>query len=251
MSNIWVTVLTHNRQPQLEQLITHPAFLGDIQQEGANFLILDQGSDDGTDNFLRRWWLNHQNEMVGNKIWHSSQNVGIVRGHQRQVDWLLGRGLLSDDIVVFLDDDVHPIRSGWLRSLVEPLLFPRVAVAGAYGATIKEGWEGYNPPPTKPGLVDVVSQSHMAVNAQLLLTGFEFPYELGACWHEDAFLCLWAIEQGYKVWYTGTPESVGLYHERKHKEPDALYNKNWELVRARFAGGGWVTWEKRLLWPTR
>lgn len=246
---IWVTVLTHNRLDELQRLLSSPYFEQDLLTNEAGLLVLNQGSEDFTSDYLNS--LRRKSLVLYPRyFWNAAQNAGIVQGHQRQVDWLLGHGLRKQDIIVFLDDDAYPIQSGWLATLTAPIRDGRAVVTGAYGVRVTEGWEGYANA-IEPGEVDVVNQSHTAVAGHIFLSGFEFPFELGRCWHEDTFLCLWAKERGYRVWYVGDAESIGLHHDPHHKQVDELYLRNWELARQRFAGLGVVLWEKELLCPTR
>jgi glycosyltransferase involved in cell wall biosynthesis len=165
-------------------------------------------------------------------VWNSAQNAGIVAGHQRQIDWLLGHGLRWGDHIVFLDDDVYPTADGWLDYLTIPLEAGKTII-GCYGANVTADWQMVQA--TERGLVDIVNMSHTAVRAAVFLEGFEFPLDFGVCWHEDSALCLWAKDHGYEVQYIGDPELIGLHHDPHHKSTDDLYWRNWEKLKEQYA----------------
>ncbi len=232
---IYVTVLTHNRVDHLRLLLESPYFEPDVTRMDACVLVLNQGSTDGTTDFLQRWEYKsngHNRESIVTAL-NAPQNAGIICGHQRQMEWLLKHGLKREDTVVFLDDDCYPTARGWLGRLARPLVVEsQIAITGCYGARITADWQLEQA--MEPGVVDIVSMSHTAVSARLFLEGFEFPADFGDVWHEDAFLCLWAKEHGYLTYYVGAPESIGLHHEPHHKVTDDLYWANWERIKARF-----------------
>lgn len=225
---IYVCVLTHNRLKHLRVLLGSPSFEPEITRADAQVLVLNQGSTDGTTDFLLHW-----QRLNGIKVFNSCQNAGIIGGHQRQADWLLGHGLKHEDTVVFLDDDCYPTVEGWLEKLTRPIIATtNIAITGCYAARVTADWQLKQA--MHPGPVDIVSMSHTAVSARLFLEGFEFPLDFGLCWHEDSFLSLWAKEHGYLTYYVGTPESIGLHHEPHHTATDDLYWSNWALIKARF-----------------
>jgi hypothetical protein len=234
---IWVTVLTHNRINHLRRLLESPHFEAAITRPDVSVLVLNQGSTDDTAEFLTHWWNKHlhDNGAWPGMVWNSAQNAGIVAGHQRQVDWLLGHGLYYGDQVVFLDDDVYSTGEGWLDRLTLPL-WSGMTVVGCYGANVYAGWVMEQA--EDPGLVDIVNMSHTAVRAEVFLEGFEFPLDFGISWHEDSALCLWVLEHHYRVQYIGTPESIGLHHDPHHKQTDDLYWRNWEKIKELYSGKG-------------
>jgi GT2 family glycosyltransferase len=204
--------------------------------QDVSFLILDNGSTDGTFDMLTQMYGNYWSKVT---LVRSDTNTGIIEGHQIQVDWLIAHGLKRDDIVVFLDDDVTPLENGWLYNLIAPILLdPKtVAVTGCYAAMLQPDWSGYLlPNPETPGPVHVVNQSHTAVAAHLFLDGFRFDKKLGRVWHEDLDLCSYARAHGYVVFFVGTAISIGLMHDNHHKTTDADYFKNFEYVRSKWQG---------------
>ena len=241
---IYVCILTHNRRDQLEQLLNSPLLWDWHDME---VLVVNQGSTDGSEMFLASMLP----ELPRLHIINSIQNPGIIVGHQRQIDWLLGHGLKHDDVVIMLDDDARPVRHGWIEELINPILSTRdIAITGAYGVFVDERYH-LTAPPSEPQEVDIVSNSHTAYAGHLFTGGCEFHYRLGTCWHEDSDLCMQAKARGFKVWYVGTPESIGLHHDSHHKTIDAQYRANWNWIKRTYMGRGLTLHERGEYAPTK
>lgn len=244
---IAVMIQTHNRLAKLQRLLQNPLFQADLDAQGATLFVNAQGCTDGTNLYLKGFLaanssLRYVERLI---VWVSWQDPGVIAGRCRMLDYMLGRGLAPHDVLVYLDDDVEVTAPGWLSALVDPIRDnPRVAVTGAFGVVVQPDWSDYVLwPPSVPCAVDVVSQSHTAVAAHLFLAGVEFDLSLGFVWHEDTVLCMEAHARGYDVWYVGPPETIGLHHDphRKDREAyDRLYWRNWDTIKARYAGQGLI-----------
>lgn len=225
---IHICILTHNRLEKVQRCIE--SVMPTVRNGGLGLRlnVLDQGSTDGT----KEWLQSYFSGEARTSFRSSWQNLRAIGGRQRQVDMLIGDGLLYSDVIVFLDSDVIVTDPRWLMQLTNPLMFSRVGISGAYGRNISKEWE-LEEPEKLPGEVDVVGGGMTAIRAEVFLSGCEFDQAYLPFWHCDSDLCLQVKDRGWKVWCTG---EIGLVHDAEHKTVDAQYLKNWARLREKWAG---------------
>jgi GT2 family glycosyltransferase len=94
--------------------------------------VLDNGSSDGSADWLRREWLPRERPRV--RLVESAQNLGFASGIDRLVEAAEGA-----DLVAFLNNDTRPRRE-WLGELVAALAGAPGDVAAVSGSILD--WEG-------------------------------------------------------------------------------------------------------------
>jgi glucosyl-dolichyl phosphate glucuronosyltransferase len=126
-----VAICTLNRHPYLERAVD--AVLGQLAQfPDRELLIVDNGSTDGTREYLRELQSRHSNCRSV-----CEQRRGLYYARARAIEEASGQYL------IFLDDDVVP-QNGWLRAMLEELT--SAANVGAVGSgTVEPIWEGLRP----------------------------------------------------------------------------------------------------------
>jgi len=220
---ITVGIVTHNRREALARLLTSPHYEAALP-DGALTLVLDQASDAATAAWLRMWAKEARDRR---RVWHTGIVDDLARARQWLVDFTsttLDR-LREEDVMVFLDDDIEPIASGWLAELLAALERPDVQIAGAGGWRITPDWL-VEPAPHVPGLVDYVGGGWCAVRGAVF-QAVRFDRDFVRCYWEDADLCLPVRALGGLVWGCG---DIGLVH---HSESDGAQHAWQEINRAR------------------
>lgn len=193
---ITIAFLTHNRRGVVSRCFRSllPTLL---ERDDVDWLILDNGSTDGT----AEWLLKLAKRYPRVRVILSAVNLGVGGGRQRLFDEATG------DVIVSLDSDVEAVRADWLEQLTAPLADPSVGVVGCAGHFVMPGWSHYVPG-TAAGVVDVVAgycqTFRRAIAADFTFDPVFYPY-----FHEDSDFCLWVRSQGYSILHTG---NIGLRH---------------------------------------
>lgn len=227
---IHIGIISFDRLDMLKRLITGEHFIADAQAHDARVFVLDQGSADGTGD-----WLAAYRAPYRLSFWESGQYLNLVASRLRVCDRLLGAGLARDDVLIMLDDDCWISKPGWIAALTEQLKQPGVGITGQEAFAIAEGWSGFTRVDGRmPGACDVVSGSIVAVRGEVLHAGVEYDMMFQPCWHEDSDFCLQARAKGYAV--HGVPRTIGIEHDSHRKVPDTIYYRNLHFLRARHGG---------------
>lgn len=173
-------------------------------------------------------------------LWRSGFVRSVGEARQRLVDRLIGAGLETHDVIVFLDDDVQIVDDGWLDALTAPL--SNAMITGAGGRFVTPDW--HTEPATIPGWVDFVGGGWCAIRASLFLDGLEFDPGYVGCYWEDVDLNLQVkAAYGRAAWYCG---DIGLAHDdtaRPERERQRWYAQNRSRCRQKWAGKGLVLHE--------
>lgn len=181
---IYAAIVTWNRVAALRRLLENPAFwIGLAKTGAAEVVILDQGSTDGTLDY------------VVSKNCHylpGRYNFGAGGGRQRIVDYLLGKGLRADDVVIFVDDDIQVTGEQWAVQLVEPIRNGWADVTGIYGRRVTADW--LTEPSDTPDYVGGV----MAASGDVCKECTYDPAFYPAYW-EDVDWCWQARQLGYDL----------------------------------------------------
>lgn len=126
-------------------------------------------------------------------------------------------GLLEDDTLIFLDDDLYAINDTWLDALVAPILAGEADITGVEGMRITPSFM------TTPDQVnpDYVSGGWCAISAKVFLAGIMFDTDFNPNYWEDVDLNFSARAAGFRIKAVG---DIGLVHE-PHPNPvnDAIF----------------------------
>lgn len=196
-------------------------------------VILDNGSGDGTHDWLR---------SVGGRnlqVMRSADNVGVPRGRNLLLSAILERAH-GDDLVIFLDNDVE-VDDGWYEPFVT--LFAQNQCAGIAGVTgheivVSADCRTLLPSPEN-GIaeVDVVSGYCLCVPAHAAAAMGPFDENLGPFWHEDDDYCVRAIALGYQVFCI--PEAGIVHHQHKSGIATTITAPDASLTNQRYLAGKW------------
>lgn len=221
-------------------------------------IVVDNGSTDGTGEFLRAEEAAGRLRAVVN-----GENLGFGRACNQGLSLARGRH------VVFLNNDTVPL-PGWLEALVDAVEGdPSVGLVGSRllyaDDTIQHAGILWN---DDDELYHV--HRHAPREAPEVLESRDFPAVTGACillpapllrrlggfdesfhmYVEDVDLCMRVWESGHRVRYCA--ESV-LYHLENASVPSTLWRNahvvaGWQRLQARWAGR-WPVEVRRLSWP--
>ena len=220
-------------------------------------VVVDNGSTDGTEEFLREIQQNNSNFQY----LRNSRNLGFARACNQGADAARGKYL------IFLNNDTEP-QPDWLNRLIEPfrtnesigvvgarLIYPDGTIQHAgiemmqaaepvylrnYGATMVLPEHPYrfaaptDPRVMRPRELDMVTGACLAIPAQLFqkVNGFDEAYLNGG---EDADLCFKVRADGYKVLYQ--PEALVIHHEGK---TESRFQNVREVTERLFQRWGWT-----------
>ena len=211
----------------------------------------------------------NQNRLAKWKVWHQArryeyhsnwpENIGMVPAYQK-----LYETYRSEPLIAFLHDDCEIYDEDWPAKVEAEFVDPKVAVVGLGGAlglgdpdlykvpynlnqlarkdyfSNQTDWQVHGQRETGSRNVAVVDGFFMAIRTSFLdeiggWSGFPFTFHM-----YDAYICLKALERGYRIRMTGiscthhgggtstSPEYIdwckerGTTPEREHREPHAF-----------------------------
>jgi GT2 family glycosyltransferase len=198
-----------------------------------DIVILDNGSDDGT-----REWLASVS-LRNLRVMHSDRNLGVAGGRNVLLAAILERAY-GDDLIIFLDNDVE-VSPGWFDPFVA--LFAQNGCAGIAGVTGHEIIVSADRrtllPRPEIGIaeVDVVSGYCLCIPAHAASALGPFDEKLGSFWHEDDDYCVRAIALGYQVFCI--PEAGMTHHGHKSGFATADAEAEASLINQRYLAGKW------------
>lgn len=203
---VHIAILTHNAlefsESCLSSLLAH-------SDEACEIIVLDNGSEDGTREWLAARCLPNLHVML------SPVNLGVPTGRNRLLAMTLP-ATRPEDFIVFMDNDVE-VLAGWQTPFVE--LFAREPAAGIAGVTghdllvHDDRRELLASPEMGPVRVDVVSGYCLWVRGSVAAALGPFDENLGLFWHEDDDYCVRAIGLGYDVY--ALPGRSVIHHGHK------------------------------------
>lgn len=225
-----IAILTHNALEFsslcLNSLAAHTRVAHEIS-------VLDNGSDDGTPDWLR------EQRMQNLRVMLSPLNVGVPKGRNLLLAAILPR-TKTDDLIVFLDNDVEAL-TGWHDPFLG--LFSEqagVAIAGVTGHQIVVGQEQREllpSPQAGPAEVDVVSGYCLWVRAGTAAALGPFDENLGLFWHEDDDYCVRAKGLGLRV--CALPEAGIIHHQHKSGVLESTESEGLSLRNQRYLAQKW------------
>jgi glycosyltransferase involved in cell wall biosynthesis len=190
--------LTYNRRGIVARCFQSMA--ATLNDSSIEWRVLDNGSTDGTAEWLLKFAARHVNVHVT----LCADNTGVAGGRQILFDQSQG------DIIVSMDSDVEAVRNGWLDRLIAPLDDLSVGLCGPGGHWVTPGWQWYEPVVDGyRGECDTVSGYCQAFRRAALDQGVAMDMYFNPYWHEDSDLAMQIKALGYRVMCTG---DVGLHH---------------------------------------
>jgi glycosyltransferase involved in cell wall biosynthesis len=233
---VFVCIITWNRHDLVQRCAE--SLLPAIEAHGAaELIILDQGSMDGTPAWLQAFAAQHDPVID----WCATSNQGVSGGRQRLHDYLRGRGLHPQDIVIHLDSDTVAQRETWLDELLTPFEDETIWAVGKQGSWIEPDWAGFTAGPVKACETDVLSGGLTAYRGRVALDLEYDSATFGRFWHEDSDLALQIRAAGGRCWCL---PALGLKHDAEHGYPDAAFYLNLEHLRRKWQGRGLVRIEQ-------
>ncbi len=228
--SVAVLIVSRNRRRDLLEALDGVAAL-DYPPERLELLIVDNGSNDGTERAVQDWLSSSGGRLARGACLRSPENLGAAAAR----NLLAAKASPATDLWLFLDDDAVPA-----PGLLGPLLagFQDVAM-GAVGARIVDydapnfdlsgaGWLDrrlgrLSETPARAAVdCDFVISCAMAVRpgAFRAAGGFDEGYFV---YHEDVDFCLRLIEAGFRVRYEPTAVARHKVPPGKRRAPERLY----------------------------
>jgi len=238
-----VVIPTRNRRATLAALLERVA--PHAAAAGAEVLVVDNGSTDGTPEVLHRLGADGRLRVVMESV------PGVSRARNA------GARAARGEVVAFVDDDALP-SDGWLAALVAPFENPRVACAGGrvrlriagalpgwWDAALASYLAAYDlgPEPADLGQRPWYLSPrglNMAVRREALLAVGGFNPRLGRRAHysrvgEESDLCLRLLARGHEIRYV--PDAVV-----EHLVDAARLQPGWFFERA-----FWTGWSEAMI----
>jgi GT2 family glycosyltransferase len=238
---ISIAILSWNGRRHLETCL---AALAELDDPGVDYeiLVLDNGSTDGTADWMRAEVLPHSPRV---RLLASAANLGFCGGNNRLV------AEASGDAVAFLNNDTRPQR-GWLKALVQALAAAPPDVAAVSGKIID--WTGERLDfgrgvMTFDGHAFQLDFRRPLASAQVPAEGDELPFACGGNmlirrasfldaggFDDDYFAYLEDVDLGWRLWSGGeriTFAPGAVVHHRSSATSDllGLYNRGFLFER--------------------
>ena len=232
-----VVIPTRNRRATLAALLARVA--PQAQSAGAEVVVVDNGSTDGTREALARLEADGRVRVV------LEPTPGATRARNA------GARAACGDVLAFIDDDALPC-DGWLAALLAPFVNPRVAAAGGrvslrFAGALPTWWDSalatylaaydLGPEPAALGArpwYDSPRGPNLAVRRDALLAVGGFNLRLGPragrpSVGEESDLCLRLLARGHEIRYV--PGAVV-----EHLVDPARLHPSWFFQRAFWTG---------------
>jgi GT2 family glycosyltransferase len=102
-------------------------------KENVELLVIDNGSTDGTQEFLNRYVFPY---FPNHKLVHNQENVGVLKSMNQCIKESSG------DVIAILHNDVYVLEYGWDDRIMQQFkTIPKLGLAGFLGAQ-GVGWTG-------------------------------------------------------------------------------------------------------------
>jgi GT2 family glycosyltransferase len=229
---ISLVFLTYNRLGITARCLSSLA--DTLRRDDVEWIILDNGSTDGTANWLRLLAAQYPGEV---RISLQARNTGVAGG--RAILYAMARG----DVIISMDSDVEARRAGWLDRLLAPLKDDGIWLCGPGGAFVERDWSDFRGAhPGKPGSVDVCAGFCQAFKRPVLeAAGIALDQAYNPRWHEDSDLSLQIRAAGGEIYHTG---DIGLFHVFAHTGDDGSGATKHQRLISKWAGRGLVAAER-------
>jgi len=211
-----------------------PLLGNDLLEE---LLILDNGSTDGTREFLESLrWISKVHLLF------SDTNLGVASGRDRLFKQAQGK------IIASLDSDVQVHGLGYFERAKELLYLDcNVAICGASGYRVKL-WNGrlYLKPCNRNRDVDCVS-GFCQIFRREILSEIRMSVEFSPFWCEDTDFCFQAIDNGYTIRHLDAGLDLShTYRSIKQRQNDPLKLQHEQLLARKWEGRLSLLGESRL-----
>lgn len=198
-----IAILTYNGLEQTKKCIER---IGTETKSGHNIFVFDNGSTDGTAEYLKE-------SKLFNLIYQiSPRNLGVPGGRNQLIQ-MATQFMERDGFLVFLDNDML-VSDSWDKSFLAVLdRRPDVGILSGRGHKIKvhKLYRELLPQSQVIHEVDVACGGYACwIRAQTLMDVGLFDENLGLFWHEDDDYSVRAIAKGWEVWQL---PDVPLIHE--------------------------------------
>jgi GT2 family glycosyltransferase len=228
--SVAVLIVTRNRRRDLLEALAGVAAL-DYPQERLELLVVDNGSNDGTEGAVRDWLSSSGRRLAHGACLRSADNLGAAAAR----NLLAAKASPASDLWLFLDDDAVPA-PGLLGPLLAEFRDPKMGAAGArivdYDAPNFDlsgaGWLDrrlgrLRETPARAAVdCDFVISCAMVVRpgAFRAAGGFDEGYFV---YHEDVDFCLRLGEAGFRVRYEPAALARHKVPPGKRRAPERLY----------------------------
>lgn len=228
--SVAVLIVTRNRRRDLLEALAGVVRL-DYPLERMELLVVDNGSDDGTEAAVHEWLRSDGGRLARGACLRSADNLGAAAAR----NLLAVKASPASDVWLFLDDDAVP-DPALLRHLLAEFQDSALGAVGArivaYDAPDHDlsgaGWLdrrlGRLRETPAPAAVDCdfVISCAMAVRPAAFRAagGFDEGYFV---YHEDVDFCLRLIEAGFRVRYEPAAVARHKVPPGKRRAPERLY----------------------------
>lgn len=192
---IHICIATMGNQENIDRLLSWD-FWHDARHQVENVYILSQ---------LKPIRLAPKTGLI---LEYSPNALGCGGARQHMVDYFIGKGLKTDDILVFLDDDIEILETGWLEKLIKPLS-EGFQLSGVEGRKLTKKM-----PRLERKTFDYLSGGWLACAGEVFIYACQFDEQFFPNYWEDADLSFQAKQRGFKLACVG---DIGLRHDERLK----------------------------------
>ena len=237
-----VVQLTHNNRGQVRACLPSVARLVE-RPEVAEWLVLDNGSTDGTDEDLAA--VAHNCPKL--RVIRRPRNLGCGGG--RNVLWREAAG----ELVLSMDSDVTVETPDRLPDMIRDLERPGVGIVGEHGGWVRPDWSWTEEAPAEyVGLVPIVC-GFCQLFPRSFVEGWTQREEYGPYWLDDSEFSL-QVQEAHDV--QGWVARYGMRHQwsKTNGRHEAVRRAAWAAFRDRWRLAGLAVHRaavagKRARWP--
>lgn len=196
-----------------------------------DWFVIDQGSKDGTQEWLKRCTRDHGSKwrkQLQYRLYEA--NVGLGKGWNNAIEWVRSAGGETPyDIVIKVDNDAQMLTEGWLAAMIEIFrrnrnvcLSPYVeGLDGSPGGVLRQRSSGEMPYlMINDMVVGIVPHLGGIVYATPLCVFDEFKFDEESKGNKDVLLSQHAGQRGFTLFYM---EQFRVWHIDGTKGQEAKY----------------------------
>ncbi len=199
--------------------------------EDFNLIIVDQGSDGDTKNFLEKLDKEHNNLIIQ----YNKENIGIIKG--RNLGYFLSQKKYPNAQHIFFLDSDQMVLENWQKSYFEFFEKGYDVVGSVAWKMRNKDFYPYKIVKNKNEEFSYVGIGGLLIRSSVFEELGRFSENYNFMYFEDPHLCFEAYNKGYKV---GWNYNEVIFHEKHNLslkgERKKYFMENWKKFREKWEG---------------
>lgn len=186
--------------------------------ENFRLLIVDNGSTDGSVEFLDKFSASHDNVI----FFANDSNLGVINGRNYSYE-LFTKLTDKTDYLCFLDNDQF-VQEGWLDHHFEVLEQSHADIVGVEAWLMNSTWRPLKRCKTTGEAWTYIGCGGMLMKSSVPASIGLFDPQFNPCYFEDPDFCLRAVDAGYKISWNSRAKLIHIPHQTLGKNSRRMFH---------------------------